>query len=67
MSEEPNDGRQFDIGSTIETNDGTFVVIGVQKVETTEGEHKQFNYVITSPENLIVDEPEESDLSENEA
>jgi hypothetical protein len=59
MGESPDDGRQFDIGSTIETNDGTFVVIGVQKVETTEGEHKQFNYIITSPENLIAEETQD--------
>lgn len=63
MSDEPQ--RQYDIGDTIEATGGTLVVIGVQEVTKTDGTHKQFNYIVTSPENLIAEEEETTDESDN--
>jgi len=56
MSEEPVDARELNHGTVLETQVGTFVVIGVQRVEDADGNVKQFNYIVTKPENLVEEE-----------
>lgn len=65
MSEEPVDARELDHGTVLETQVGTYVVIGVQRVEDQDGNVKQFNYIITKPENLVAEE-ETTDETESD-
>jgi len=60
MAEQPIDDRELDHGNVLETKDhGTFVVVGVQRVEDADGNVQQFNYLITRPSNLISEEETE--------
>jgi hypothetical protein len=58
MAEEPTDGRKFDVQEVVETQNGTFVVTGVQYRDDPEtGEHVNFTYQIKSPEDIIEEAP----------
>lgn len=64
------DNRKLEVTEALETDKGTFVVVGVQYQDNPEtGEHENFTYAIKDPADIIADEePEvETELSENEA
>lgn len=64
------DNRKLDVTEALETDKGTFVVVGVQYQDDPEtGEHVNFTYQIKDPADIVADEEpaEETDLSENEA
>lgn len=54
-----DDGRKLDVGHVLETQQGTFVVSGVQYQDTDEG-HKNFTYQIKDPVDLVAEEEAEA-------
>ena len=59
MSEEPQTvEKELDFDQALETDKGTFVVVGVQEVNDPNGDTRQYNYLITRPENVPVKEEE---------